>query len=114
MFPWETHLDYTERTTPVRVDVQCHAFPKAYADFLLKHGKDFKAMRVPGKYLFDFNGNQFLAMADEEYDPATILASMDRARIDLSLISCTLPDPGLRRWSLLPKPRRWQTTRWLS
>ena len=52
-------------------------------------------MRVPGKYLFDFNGNQFLAMADEEYDPTTILASMDRAQIDLSLISCTLPDPGL-------------------
>ena len=79
----------------MRVDIQCHAFPKAYADFLLKHGKDFKALRVPDKYLFDFNGNQFLAMADAEYAPETILASMDRAKIDLSLISCTIPDPGL-------------------
>ena len=79
----------------MRVDVQCHAFPKAYADFLLKHGEDFKARRVPDKYLFDFNGNQFLAMADAEYAPETILASMDRAKIDFALISCTIPDPGL-------------------
>lgn len=79
----------------MRVDVQCHAFPRAYADLLLKHGKDFKAIRVPDKYLFDFSGNQFLAMADAEYNPAAILASMDRAKIDLALISCTIPDPGL-------------------
>lgn len=79
----------------MRVDVQCHVFPKAYAELLLKYGTDFKAMRAPDKYLFDFKGNQFLAMADAEYDPASVLAAMDRAKIDLSLISCTIPDPGL-------------------
>lgn len=79
----------------MRVDIQCHVFPKAYAELLLKHGKNFKAIRVPDKFLFDFNGNQFLAMTDAEYDPKNVLASMDRAKIDLSLISCTIPDPGL-------------------
>jgi predicted TIM-barrel fold metal-dependent hydrolase len=70
-------------------------FPKAYAELLLKYGTDFKAMRAPDRYLFDFKGNQFLAMADAEYAPASVLAAMDRAGIDLSLISCTIPDPGL-------------------
>lgn len=79
----------------MRIDVQCHAFPKAYADYIVSCARDFKAMRVPEKYLFDFKGNQFLAMDDAEYDPKTILASMDRAKIDLSLISCNIPDPGL-------------------
>ncbi len=77
------------------IDVQCHVFPRAYGDYVARCAEAFKAVRTPDRYLFDFSGNQFLAMPDADYDPNTVLSAMDRAGIDLSLISCNIPDPGL-------------------
>lgn len=79
----------------MKIDVQCHVFPRAYAELFAKHSQYPQTIRLEDKYLFDFNGWQKLAMPDRDYDPKTILASMDRAGIDMAVVSCNIPDPGL-------------------
>lgn len=79
----------------MKVDVQCHVFPKAYGEFFVEHAEYPKSMRVENRFVFDFDGYQTLVMADPVYDPKAVLAAMDKAKIDLSLITCNVPDPGM-------------------
>ena len=79
----------------MKVDVQCHVFPQAYGDFFVQHAERPKSMRVENRFVFDFDGYQTLVMADPVYDVKAVLAAMDKAKIDLSLITCNVPEPGM-------------------
>ncbi len=79
----------------MKVDVQVHVFPKAYGEFFVEHATSPKSMRVENRFIFDFDGYQTLVMADPVYDPKAVIAAMDKAKVDLSLITCNVPDPGM-------------------
>jgi predicted TIM-barrel fold metal-dependent hydrolase len=79
----------------MRIDTQCHIFPKEYGDFFVAHSKFPKAWERDGKFFFDFDGAQMLVMDENVYKAGTLLSSMDDAGISLSLISCNILDPGL-------------------
>ena len=76
----------------MRIDVQCHFFPKAAERYLCENPFP-KCMRVEGGLMCDF-GSQTLMLADMQYDPEMIFRAMDQGQVDLSLISCNIPDPG--------------------
>lgn len=76
----------------MRIDVQCHIFPKIVEEFMLKN--DFpKCTRMEGGLKCDF-GSQTLFMPDVQYAPETIQKAMDRGGVDISIISSNIPDPG--------------------
>lgn len=79
----------------MKIDVQCHVFPKAYGDFFVTHAQYPKSMRVENRYMFDFDGYETLVMADPVYDPKALLAAMDKAKVDIGLITCNIPDPSM-------------------
>ena len=78
----------------MRIDVQCHIFPEEYGDYLVKYAKSFKSQKKGEDIIYD-NGAIMLAMDLRAFEPESLLAAMDNEGVDLSLISCTIPDPGL-------------------
>ena len=76
----------------MRIDVQCHIFPKVQQEYMLKNSYP-KCVKKGSVLVCDF-GSQILGLADESYDPASILRSMDAGKVDISIISPNIPDPG--------------------
>ena len=76
----------------MRIDVQCHIFPKVLQEYMLDNPYP-KCVKKGGVLICDF-GSQILGLADESYDPAAILRSMDAGKVDISIISPNIPDPG--------------------
>ena len=76
----------------MRIDVQCHIFPKVLQEYMLDNPYP-KCMKRAGVLVCDF-GSQILGLADESYDPANILRSMDAGGVDISVVSPNIPDPG--------------------
>ena len=76
----------------MRIDVQCHIFPKILQDYMLDNPYP-KCVKKGGVLICDF-GSQILGLADESYAPANILRSMDAGCVDISIISPNIPDPG--------------------
>lgn len=76
----------------MRIDVQCHIFPKVVEEYMLKN--EFpKCTRTEAGLMCDF-GSQRLFMPDAQYAPENILKAMDQGRVDISMISSNIPDPG--------------------
>ncbi|MBR2841793.1 MAG: amidohydrolase family protein [Lachnospiraceae bacterium] len=76
----------------MRIDVQCHIFPKIIQEYMLDNPYP-KCIRTNDALICDF-GSQILALADDKYDPASVLKSMDEGQVDIALISPNIPDPG--------------------
>ncbi|MBR4745018.1 MAG: amidohydrolase family protein [Oscillospiraceae bacterium] len=76
----------------MRIDVQCHIFPKILQEYMLDNPYP-KCVKKGGVLICDF-GSQILGLADESYEPANILRSMDAGKVDISIISPNIPDPG--------------------
>jgi len=79
----------------MRIDVQCHVFPPEYSEYLLQHSQFPTPVRKGDNLLLDYNGKQKFIIDREKYDPANILKTMDASGVDLSLISCNIPDTCL-------------------
>lgn len=75
----------------MRIDVQCHTFPKVLEEYLLKNSFP-RCIRTESGLLCDF-GSQKLMMADAQYAPETIISAMNQGKVDISLISPNIPDP---------------------
>ena len=76
----------------MRIDIQCHIFPKVMEKYFLKN--DFpKCFRKEEGLMCDF-GSQKLFLPDIQYEPETILQEMDAGGVDISMISANIPDPG--------------------
>ena len=76
----------------MRIDVQCHIFPKVIGEYMLKNPNP-RCVRTNDALICDF-GSQILALADAPYDPENILKSMDEGKVDIAVISPNIPDPG--------------------
>ena len=76
----------------MRIDVQCHIFPKVLQEYMLDNPYP-KCVKKGSVLICDF-GSQILGLADESYDPANILQSMDKGKVDIAIISPNIPDPG--------------------
>ncbi len=76
----------------MRIDVQCHIFPKVLQEYMLENPYP-KCVKKGSVLICDF-GSQILGLADESYDPANILKSMDEGKVDIAVISPNIPDPG--------------------
>ena len=76
----------------MRIDVQCHIFPKIMQEYFLENAYP-KCVKKGDVFVCDF-GSQILGLADESYDPANILKSMDAGNVDIAVISPNIPDPG--------------------
>ena len=55
----------------MRIDVQCHIFPKIIQEYMLDNPYP-KCIRTNDALICDF-GSQILALADDKYDPASVL-----------------------------------------
>lgn len=76
----------------MRIDVQCHVFPPEYSEFLIRHSVFPTAVMQDEILVLDYGGKQKFSIARSTYDPAQILRTMDKSGIDISLISCNIPD----------------------
>ena len=66
----------------MRIDVQCHIFPKIIQEYMLDNPYP-KCIRTNDALICDF-GSQILALADDKYDPASVLKSMDEGQVDIA------------------------------
>ena len=78
----------------VIIDCQSHIFPREYAELLLRNRGKVRASGGGGVYLLDYGAQQF-RLALEDYSPQRKLADMDRAGVDLTLLSVNIPSPDL-------------------
>ena len=76
----------------MRIDVQCHIFPKVLEEYMLANPYP-KCVKRGSVLVCDF-GSQILGLPDESYDPANILKSMDAGKVDIAIVSPNIPDPG--------------------
>jgi len=76
----------------MKIDVQCHIFPKIIGDYMLDNPNP-RCFRKGDTLICDF-GSQILALADSSYTPEALLKSMDEGGVDISVISPNIPDPG--------------------
>ena len=76
----------------MRIDVQCHIFPKVLQEYMLENPYP-KCVKKGDVLICDF-GSQILGLSDESYAPASILRSMDAGKVDIAIVSPNIPDPG--------------------
>ena len=81
------------------VDCQSHIFPRAYAELLTRNSNTLRTSGGDGVYLIDYDGVQRFRLDLDDYSPARKLADMDRAGVDMSVISVNIPTPDM----LLPE-----------
>ncbi len=77
------------------IDCQSHIFPRAYAELLTRNSNVLRVTGGAGQYLIDYGGRQRFRLALEDYSPARKLAAMDRAGVDMSVISVNIPTPDM-------------------
>ncbi len=76
----------------MRIDVQCHVFPRKIEKYFFENDYP-KCARMGEGFFCDF-GYQKLLLPDSQYLPENILKSMDQGNVDISVISPNIPDPG--------------------
>ena len=75
------------------VDCQSHVFPRAYAEVLTQNRGELRAVREGDAYWVDYGGVQQFALNPAAYDPMRKLQDMDRAGVDVSVLSVNMPGP---------------------
>ncbi len=91
----------------MKIDVQSHVFPRAYAEMYVNAPGFVHAQRQgAGRYLLHYGDVQRFQLNLEDYAPARKIEAMDRAGIDVSVLSVNIPSP-----SRLPPPQRLQGAR---
>lgn len=75
------------------VDCQTHVFPKEYAELLLRNTGRVRTVRGDGGYTVAYADSQTFALKPETYDPELKLRDMDRAEVDVSILSMNIPGP---------------------
>ncbi len=77
------------------IDCQSHLFPPFYADIIEKSRGTVSVDRKGDALLLRFSDRFALRVEPERYDPKTVLQRMDRAGIDMSIMSVNMPGPEL-------------------
>ena len=77
------------------IDCQSHIFPEAYAELLTRNRNSLRTSGGDGLYLIDYGGVQRFRLDLDDYSPARKLADMDRAGVDMSVLSVNIPTPDM-------------------
>lgn len=77
------------------VDCQSHIFPREYAELLKRNNNSLRTSGGDGVYLIDYAGVQRFRLDLDEYSPGRKLRAMDRAGVDMSVISVNIPTPDM-------------------
>jgi aminocarboxymuconate-semialdehyde decarboxylase len=77
----------------VRYDVHTHHYPNAYFDLIERSGGDFAFAADPsGQRIITYRGSRFFGVTAPMTDPARRLSDMDRAGIDVAVLSLSTPN----------------------
>ncbi len=79
----------------IRVDCQSHVFPKDYAEILCENSGFVVTQKNNGGYLVSYGDVQKFTLNLDKYDPAQKIKDMDKAGIDVSVLSVNIPGPEL-------------------
>lgn len=77
------------------IDCQSHIFPAAYAELLTRNRNALRATGADGDYLIDYGGLQRFQLNLDDYSPARKLDDMDRAGVDMTVLSVNIPTPDM-------------------
>ncbi len=77
------------------VDCQSHIFPREYAELLTRNPTSLRTSGGDGVYLIDYAGVQRFRLDLDDYRPERKLRDMDRAGVDMSVISVNIPTPDM-------------------
>lgn len=75
------------------VDCQSHVFPERYAEILTQNPKPPQATGGDGTYVVTYGDVQAFTLSLEQYDPELKIVDMDRAGVDVSVLSVNMPGP---------------------
>ncbi len=79
----------------MKIDVQSHVFPEAYAELYVDVPGFVKAERQgSGQYLLRYGDIQQFHLNLEDYTPKRKIDAMDQAGIDVSVLSVNIPSPS--------------------
>ncbi len=79
----------------MKVDVQSHVFPRAYAEMYVNAPGFVQAQRLESdRYLLRYGDIQRFHLNLAEYAPARKIDAMDQAGIDVSVLSVNIPSPS--------------------
>ena len=77
----------------MRYDVHTHHYPPAYFDLIERSGGDFSFGTDPsGQRIIRYRGSRFFGVTAPMSDPARRLSDMDRAGIDVAVLSLSTPN----------------------
>ena len=77
----------------MRVDVHTHHYPKEYFSLIERRGGDFSFGTDPsGQTIIRYRGSRFFGVTAPMTDPAKRLADMDRASVDVAVLSLSTPN----------------------
>ena len=75
------------------IDCHSHVFPKSYIDILVRYSVYPKVEPEGPDAMVYYGDIQSFRLNSETYSPESKIQMMDRCKIDVSLISCNIPDP---------------------
>ena len=77
----------------MRVDVHTHHYPPEYFSLIEKQGGDFAFGTDPsGQRIIRYRGSRFFGVTAPMTDPAKRLTDMDRAGVDVAILSLSTPN----------------------
>lgn len=77
------------------VDCQSHVFPKTYAEILCRNTQFVVTQKRKETYHISYGDVQQFTLNPDVYDPKRKIEDMDRAGIDVSVLSVNIPGPEL-------------------
>ena len=77
----------------MRIDCQSHVFPQSYIEILAQNPHPPQVVPRGDESLITYGDVQQFRLRAEKYDPKTKLEDMNRAGIDISVISTNIPGP---------------------
>ncbi len=77
----------------MRIDCQSHVFPQSYIEILAQNPHPPQVVQRGDESLITYGDVQQFRLRAEKYDPKTKLEDMNRAGIDISVISTNIPGP---------------------
>ncbi|MCX7787584.1 MAG: amidohydrolase family protein [Spirochaetes bacterium] len=75
------------------IDCQSHVFPVPYAELLTKNRGWIRVEKQEGSFRIQYGDLQSFLLNLESYDPQKKIQDMDRAGIDVSILSVNIPGP---------------------
>ncbi len=73
------------------IDVHTHMLSDAWLERILKYGGRYSLKRLGGQRVIHFDGAPFMTLMDDMFDYAARIKAMNKAGVDLAVVSLTCP-----------------------